>query len=199
MRIVLPMCRVRVQAGSLEQEIIMKNTMLVAALAAVIGMAGCGRRDSAAEAQRKIDEARMQAAEDVAKAQQEAARKSEEAQFRLDAARAEAHADVAAADAKANEAINDATAKAMDEARSAGRDVAKVEADTIEAQAKASHDLAIAKAEADLKVAKEHCDALPSGQSGPCKDQADAAFEAAKAQARRVRDDAMAAAADAKR
>jgi hypothetical protein len=176
-----------------------KNTLLVAAIVAVLGLAGCNNQDSAVDAQRKVEEARVKAAEEVAKAQTDAVKKSEEAQRELDAARAEARADVAAADAKANETINDATTKAMDQAKEAGHDVAKVEANTIETQAKAAYDLAVTQADANLKVAKERCETLPSGQVGPCKDQADAAYETAKANAKRALDDANTAAADAKR
>jgi hypothetical protein len=42
---------------------------------------------------------------------------------------------------------------------------------------------ALAKAEGDHKVAIERCEALPAEQQEACKDEADAAYEAAKAAA----------------
>ncbi|MEO8011207.1 MAG: hypothetical protein ABI650_06140 [Dokdonella sp.] len=177
----------------------MKNTVLVAALAAVLGLTACNQQDSAANAQRDVEQARQKAAEDVKKVEQSSREDAAEAQRKLDAARAEARSEVATADANANEKINDATSEAMDTAREAGKDVANVEANTIETQAKAAYDVDIAKADADLKIAKERCETLPSGQSGPCKDQADSGYDAAKASAKRALDDANTAAADAKR
>ena len=100
---------------------------------------------------------------------------------------------------KASEKINAATDEAMSTADEAKGDVAEVQADTINTQAKADYDVAIAKADADLKIAREKCDAMPSGQAGACKDQADALHEIAKANAKRALDDAQAVAKDAKR
>ncbi len=177
----------------------MKSVLLVSTLAAVLGLSACNQQDSAVEARQKVDQARQQAADDLAKVQQDASQASAEAQQKLDAAREAARADVANADAKANEKINAATDEAMNAASSAQGDVAEVRADTINTQAKADYDVAVAKADADLKVALEKCDALPSGQAGACKDQANASHEIAKANAKRALDDAQAVAKDTKR
>ncbi len=177
----------------------MKSLLLVSTLAAVLGLSACNQQDSPAEAQRKVDQASQQAAEDLSKAQQDASQASAEAQQKLDAAREAARADVAHADAKANEKINAATDQAMDAASEAQGNVAEVRADTINTQAKADYDVAIAQADADLKVSLEKCNAMPSGQAGACKDQANATHEIAKANAKRALDDAQAVAKDTKR
>ncbi|HMM66560.1 MAG TPA: hypothetical protein PKC03_06430 [Dokdonella sp.] len=177
----------------------MKNLLLVSMMAVALGLGACSQQDSAVEAQRDVEQARKQAAEDLAKAQQDANEQSAEAQKKLDAARSEARADVAQADTEANEKINSATGEALDAAKEARSDVAEVEADTINTQAKADYDLAVAKADAELKVALERCDTMDSGKAGPCKDQANAAHDIAKQNAKRALDDAQAAAKDAKR
>lgn len=177
----------------------MKSVLLVSTLAAVLGLSACNQQDSAVEAQRNVDQAREQAAEDLAKAQQDAAQTSNEAQQKLDAAREAARADVAEADTRANEKINAATDEAMNTADEANQDVAEVRADTIHTQAKADYDVAVAKADADLKIALEKCDTMASGQAGACKDQANATHEIAKANAKRALDDAQAVARDTKR
>ena len=177
----------------------MKNLMLVSMIALTLGLGACSQQDSAVEAQRDVEQARQQAAEDLAKAQQEASAQTAEAQRKLDVAREEARADVAKADTEANEKINSATGEALDAAQEARSDVAEVEADTINTQAKADYDLAVAKADADLKVALERCETMDSEKVGACKDQANAAHDIAKQNAKRALDDAQAAAEDAKR
>jgi hypothetical protein len=177
----------------------MKSILLVSTLAAFLSLGACNQQDSAIEAQRKVDAASQQAAEDLAKAQKDAATQSAEAQQKLDVARDEARADVAAADAKANEKINAATDEAMNTANAAKGDVADVRADTINTQAKADYDVAVATADAELKVALERCDTMDSGKAGACKDQANAAHDIAKSNAKRALDDAQAVAKDTKR
>ena len=177
----------------------LKPLMLISTLIVASMLAACSQQDSAVEAQRKIEEARKEAAQDLSKAQQNASEMSAEAQRKLDAAREEARADVAEADAKANEKINSATDEAMDVAKNAKGDVAEVQADTVSKQGKADYDLAVAQADAQLKVSLERCDTMASALAGPCKDKANAAHEVAKANAKRALDDVHAVAKDIKR
>ena len=69
-------------------------------------------------------------------------------------------------------------------------DPAEVQADVAEAQADMSQDMiegqeetALARAEGEHKGAIEQCEALTAEQQTACKDEADAAYEAAKSAA----------------
>ena len=69
-------------------------------------------------------------------------------------------------------------------------DPVETQADVAEAQADMNQDVmegqeetTLAKAEGEHKVAIEQCEALPADQQKPCKDEADATYEAAKSAA----------------
>jgi hypothetical protein len=65
----------------------------------------------------------------------------------------------------------------------ATEDVAEAQTDMSQDTMENQEDTALAKAEGDHKVATERCEALPAEQQQACKDEADAALEAAKAAA----------------
>ncbi len=65
----------------------------------------------------------------------------------------------------------------------ATQDVAEAQADMNQDAMEGQEQTALAKAEGDHKVAVEQCEALPADQQKPCKDEADAVYEAAKSAA----------------
>ncbi len=65
----------------------------------------------------------------------------------------------------------------------ATQDVAEAQADMNQNVMEGQEETALAAAEGDHKVAVEQCEALPAEQQKACKDEADAAYEAAKAAA----------------
>jgi len=65
----------------------------------------------------------------------------------------------------------------------ATENVAEAEADMNQSMMEGQEDTSLAKAEGDHQVAIEQCEALPAEQQKACKDEADAAYEAAKAAA----------------
>lgn len=65
----------------------------------------------------------------------------------------------------------------------AAQDVAEAQADMNQDVMEGREDTALARAEGEHKVAIEQCEALPAEQQAACKDEADAAYEAAKASA----------------
>lgn len=78
---------------------------------------------------------------------------------------AEVQADVAAAQAEADQGV------------------AEAQADMNQSMMEGQEETALARAEGDHQVAIEQCEALPAEQQKSCKDEADAAYEAAKAAA----------------
>ena len=92
--------------------------------------------------------------------------------------------DVAAAQAK--RASEGADAK-QDAAKDENKAEAKVDdktADLNNANAKGSYDVAMAQADGDHKVALQKCEALSGDSQKACKDQADAKYDLAKANAK---------------
>jgi hypothetical protein len=65
----------------------------------------------------------------------------------------------------------------------ATQDVAEAQADMNQDVMQGQEETALARAEGEHKVAIEQCEALPAEQQTACKDEADAAYEAAKAAA----------------
>lgn len=91
--------------------------------------------------------------------------------------------------------VADAQAKRAQEVANASRDAAKDEnkaeatvddktADLDNTHAKGAYDVAMAQADGDHKVALQRCDGLAGDPQKACKDQADAKYDLAKANAK---------------
>ena len=65
----------------------------------------------------------------------------------------------------------------------ATENVAEAQADMNQSAMEGQEETALAQAEGEHKVAIEQCEALPAEQQKPCKDEADATYEAAKSAA----------------
>ncbi len=92
--------------------------------------------------------------------------------------------DVAAAQAKRASEVADAK---QDAAKDAGKAEAKVDdksSDLNKVNAKGAYDVAMAQADGDHKVAGQKCDGLAGDAQKACKDQADAKYDLAKANAK---------------
>jgi hypothetical protein len=92
--------------------------------------------------------------------------------------------DVAAAQAKRAKEVADAK---QDAAKDANKAEAKVEdkaSDLNNVNAKNAYDVAMAQADGDHKVATQKCDAISGDPQKACKDQADAKYDLAKANAK---------------
>jgi hypothetical protein len=92
--------------------------------------------------------------------------------------------DVAAAQAKRATEVADAK---QDAAKDSGNAEAKVDDKTNDlnnANAKGAYDVAMAQADGDHKVATQRCDAMSGDAQKACKDQADAKYDLAKANAK---------------
>jgi hypothetical protein len=92
--------------------------------------------------------------------------------------------DVAAAQAKRATEVADAKQEA---AKDTGKAEAKVDDKTVDlnnASAKGAYDVAMAQADGDHQVATQKCDALSGDAQKACKDQADAKYDLAKANAK---------------
>ena len=178
----------------------MKNLMLVSTIAAILGLGACSQQDSAVEAQRDVEQARQQAAEDLAKAQQEASAQSAEAAKKLDAARDEARAEVAKADTEANEKINSATGEAHG-CRRRQRAAMSPRSRPIRSthRPRPTTILPWPRRMPISRSPSKRARRWTSGKVAACKDQANAAHDIAKQNAKRALDDAQAAAKDAKR
>jgi hypothetical protein len=93
------------------------------------------------------------------------------------------------------EATQQAAQRQMDEARLEAKKDIKSAAktgggnprDIALAKATAVYDVAMVKAEGDHQVAAEKCQTLPVAMIQPCKEQADAAYDTAKATAKAAR------------
>jgi hypothetical protein len=92
--------------------------------------------------------------------------------------------DVAAAQAKRATEVADAK---QDAAKDTGKAEAKVDDKTVDlnnASAKGAYDVAMAQADGDHQVATQKCQALAGDAQKACKDQADAKYDLAKANAK---------------
>jgi hypothetical protein len=92
--------------------------------------------------------------------------------------------DVSAAQAKRAAEVADAK---QDAAKDANKAEAKVDDKTVDlnnANAKGAYDVAMAQADGDHKVATQKCDAIGGDAQKACKDQADAKYDLAKANAK---------------
>ena len=92
--------------------------------------------------------------------------------------------DVAAAQAKRASAVADAKQDAAKDENKAEAKVDDKTADLNNANAKGSYDVAMAQADGDHKVALQKCEALSGDSQKACKDQADAKYDLAKANAK---------------
>jgi Tfp pilus assembly major pilin PilA len=92
--------------------------------------------------------------------------------------------DVAAAQAKRATEVADAK---QDAAKDTNKAEAKVDDKTVDlnnANAKGAYDVAMAQADGDHQVATQRCEALSGDAQKACKDQADAKYDLAKANAK---------------
>jgi hypothetical protein len=92
--------------------------------------------------------------------------------------------DVAAAQAKRAAEVADAR---QDAAKDTGKAEAKVDDKTVDlnnASAKGAYDVAMAQADGDHQVASQRCSSLSGDAQKACKDQADAKYDLAKANAK---------------
>jgi hypothetical protein len=92
--------------------------------------------------------------------------------------------DVAAAQAKRASEVADAKQDAAKDADKAEAKVDEKTTDLNNVNAKGSYDVAMAQADGDHKVALQKCDALSGDSQKACKDQADAKYDLAKANAK---------------
>lgn len=92
--------------------------------------------------------------------------------------------DVAAAQAKRASEVADAKQDAAKDDNKAEAKVDDKTADLNNVSAKGSYDVAMAQADGDHKVALQKCDALSGDSQKACKDQADAKYDLAKANAK---------------
>jgi hypothetical protein len=92
--------------------------------------------------------------------------------------------DVAAAQAKRAAEVARAKQDADKDANKAEEKVDDKTADLNNANAKGSYDVAMAQADGDHKVALQKCDGLSGDAQKACKDQADAKYDLAKANAK---------------
>jgi hypothetical protein len=92
--------------------------------------------------------------------------------------------DVAAAQQKSASEVADAEKSAAKKADSAETKVEEKKQDLNETEAKGAYDVATTKAEGDHKVATEKCMTLAGDAQKACKDQADAKYDMAKANAK---------------
>ena len=106
--------------------------------------------------------------------------------FRLFAAAAALLAVSACNDAKSPDAVAHDIAAAD---RSANKEVADAKRDQQRDMSTDAYDVAVARADGEHKIAIQKCDALEGHDQKVCKDQADADYEAAKANAKAVKVD----------
>ena len=94
--------------------------------------------------------------------------------------------DVAAAQAKRASEVADAKQDAAKDATQAEAKVDDKTNDLNNVNAKGAYDVAMAQADGDHKVATQKCDGLAGDAQKACKDQADAKYDLAKANAKAV-------------
>lgn len=92
--------------------------------------------------------------------------------------------DVSAAQAKRASEVADAKQDAAKDSNHAEAKVDDKTTDLNNVNAKGSYDVAMAQADGDHKVALQKCDALSGDPQKACKDQADAKYDLAKANAK---------------
>ncbi|MDP9008076.1 MAG: hypothetical protein M3N91_05105 [Pseudomonadota bacterium] len=92
--------------------------------------------------------------------------------------------DVAAAQAKRASEVADAKQDAAKDANKAEAKVDDKANDLNNANAKGAYDVAMAQADGDHKVAVQKCEAASGDAQKACKDQADAKYDLAKANAK---------------
>ncbi len=92
--------------------------------------------------------------------------------------------DVAAAQAKRASQVADAKQDAAKDANKAEAKVDDKTNDLNNVNAKGAYDVAMAQAEGDHKVALQKCEAVSGDAQKACKDQADAKYDLAKANAK---------------
>ena len=92
--------------------------------------------------------------------------------------------DVAAAQAKRASEVADARQEAAKDSNQAEAKVDDKTNDLNNANAKGAYDVAMAQADGDHKVALQRCDGLSGDSQKACKDQADAKYDLAKANAK---------------
>lgn len=92
--------------------------------------------------------------------------------------------DVAAAQEKRASEVADAKQDAAKDENKAAAKVDDKTNDLNNASAKGAYDVAMAQADGDHKVAIQKCDALSGDAQKACKDQADAKYDLAKANAK---------------
>ena len=92
--------------------------------------------------------------------------------------------DVAAAQAKRASEVADAKQDAAKDADKAEAKVDEKTTDLNNVDAKGAYDVAMAQADGDHKVALQKCDAFSGDSQKACRDQADAKYDLAKANAK---------------
>jgi hypothetical protein len=92
--------------------------------------------------------------------------------------------DVAAAQAKRASEVADAKQDAAKDANKVESKVDDKTNDLNNANAKGAYDVAMAQADGDHKVASQRCDAMSGDAQKACKNQADAKYDLAKANAK---------------
>jgi hypothetical protein len=92
--------------------------------------------------------------------------------------------DVANAQQKAAGEVADARQDAAKDSQGAAAKVDEKSKDLDETNAKGAYDVALAQADGDHKVATEKCQAMAGDAQKACKDQADADYDLAKANAK---------------
>jgi hypothetical protein len=92
--------------------------------------------------------------------------------------------DVAAAQTKRASEVADAKQDAAKDANKAETKVDDKTNDLNNASAKGAYDVAMAQADGDHKVASQRCDAMSGDAQKACKNQADAKYDLAKANAK---------------
>ncbi len=92
--------------------------------------------------------------------------------------------DVSAAEQKASADVADSKADASKDVAKDADKVGDKMTDLNNTAAKGAYDVALAKADGDRKIALAKCDALNGDDQKNCKNQADAEYEAAKADAK---------------
>jgi hypothetical protein len=96
-------------------------------------------------------------------------------------------ADVASAQADAQKEVSDARVEAKKDVKSAAKIAGGDSKDVAVARATGAFDIAMANADGNHKVAIEQCMTLKKEAQQPCKDHADADYQAAAAQAKSMR------------
>jgi hypothetical protein len=92
--------------------------------------------------------------------------------------------DVAEAQQDANKNLTDEQVKQSEHVAEANQDAAQAEHEAGKEKAGSAYDVAVTRAEGQHKVAVEKCESLSGDPQKVCKEQADAALDAAKADAK---------------